>query len=343
MKKILLVASPYMGLYNDIQKGLEDLGFSVELILQKSFPNNPYCVLHKKPSVVRIRKFQEILLAYWKELLDSRSGEELFFDFLLVINGVSIHPYLFEKLKSVNKNIQIYNYIYDRIKGVYQIDHNFKYFDKIYTFDRENVEEYNLNLLPIYWVPVTGKLDEELDVFAFGGIDPIRIDVFKRIKRLVDSTNYNCFIKVYHPKVTNSLIYNIRRIGKYVLQGRKSPSFTELRSDLFTNEAMPTDVFRKYINSSNVIIDTNHPYQDGLTARFMWALGLGKKIITNNKNIVKYDFYSKEQMLIMDDSTTDDSILSFIDTESAISSNIRTSIDKCRIDNWLKTILGIIE
>ena len=106
MKKILLVASPYMGLYNDIQKGLEDLGFSVELILQKSFPNNPYCVLHKKPSVVRIRKFQEILLAYWKELLDSRSGEELFFDFLLVINGVSIHPYLFEKLKSVNKNIK---------------------------------------------------------------------------------------------------------------------------------------------------------------------------------------------------------------------------------------------
>ncbi len=335
------MASPYMGLHNDIQKGLEDLGFSVELILQKSFPNNPYHVLHKKPSIVRIRKFQEILLAYWKELLDGRSGEELFFDYLLVINGISIHPYLFEKLKRINKNIQIYNYIYDRIKGVYQIDHNFKYFDKIYTFDRENVEEYNLNLLPIYWVPVTGKLDEELDVFAFGGIDPIRIDVFKRIKRLVDSTNYNCFIKVYHPKVTNSLIYNIKRIGKYVLQGRKSPSVKELRSALFTSEAMPTDVFRKYINGSNVIIDTNHPYQDGLTARFMWALGLGKKIITNNKNIVKYDFYSKEQILILDDNTTNQEILDFIDSKITIPQNISVLVNQYRIDNWIRTILNL--
>lgn len=341
IKKVLLVASPYMGLYNDIQAGLTDLGFSVELIIQKSFPNNPYSILYRKPSVAQIGKFNEILLEYWKELLDYRNHEQLYFDYLFVINGISVHPYLFEKLKSNNNKLQIYNYIYDRIKGVYQIDHIFKYYDKIYTFDRENVREYKLNLLPIYWVPVADKAENELDIFAFGGIDPIRIDVFKRIKRVVDSTNLRCFIKVYHSEVTNSFAYTISRIGKYLLQGRKSPSLKELKSDLFTSEAMSTYAFRKYINSSSVIIDTNHPYQDGLTARFMWALGLGKKIITNNKNIVKYDFYSKEQVFILDDNTSDQDILNFIYCKVHIPQDILALANKYRIDNWLKTILNL--
>lgn len=342
VKRILLVASPYMGLYEDIQKGLEDLGFFVDLILEKSFPNNPNIVLHKKkPSASRINEFQGVLLDYWKGLLDCRSKEDLFFDYLLVINGKAIHPYLFEKLKKENKDIKTFNYIYDRIKGVYQIDHNFKYFDDIYTFDRNNVEEYNLKLLPIYWVPESGKLNEEIDVFAFGGPDQIRINVFRRIKEVVADTNLRCYIKVYHPAVTNKAVYSIRRISKYVLQGRKSPSLKELRSDLFTSESMPTDIFRKYINSAKVIIDSNHPYQDGLTARFMWSLGLGKKIITNNKNILKYDFYSKEQIFVIDDNTRDQELLDFITSKTDIPPRIKGLVDLYRIDNWLKTILGL--
>lgn len=341
-KKILLVASPYMGLHLDIKKGLEILGFYVEVILQKSFPNNPNIVLHnKKHSTARINEFQEILLNYWKGLLDHRSEEDLFFDYLLVINGNSIHPYLFEKLKEANRSIKAFNYIYDRIKGVYQIDHNFKYFDDIYTFDRNNVKDYNLKLLPIYWVPQNEKLDEEFDVFAFGGPDQIRIDLFRRIERITDSTDLRCFVKIYHPKVTNKIVYSIRRIGKYFLQGRKSPSLKDLQSDMFTSDAMPTDLFRKYINSSKVIIDSNHPYQDGLTARFMWSLGIGKKIITNNKNVLKYDFFSKEQILVINENTSDKELLDFITNQTNIPLKIKSYVDQYRIDNWLKTIIGL--
>ena len=342
LKRVLLVASSYMGLYKDVQKGLEDLGFFVDFILEKSFQNNPNVVLHKKkPSAARINEFQEVLLDYWKGLLDHRSDEDLFFDYLLVINGKAIHPYLFEKLKKANKEIKTYNYIYDRIKGVYQIDHNFKYFDDIYTFDRNNVEEYNLKLLPIYWVPANGKLDENIDVFAFGGPDQIRINVFRRIKNVVAGTNLRCFIKVYHPKVTNKMVYSIRRIGKYILQHRESPSLKDLESDLFTSESMPTEMYRKYMNSANIIIDTNHPYQDGLTARFMWALGLGKKIITNNANSLKYDFYSQEQILVMDNNTSDRELLDFINSNTDIPSWVNNRVVQYRIDNWLKTILGL--
>ena len=125
-KRVLLVSTPYMGIYQDIINGLEGLGFEVEFISQKAFPNNPNVVLHRKVTKKRKDDFQNTLKDYWKEQLDHRDKKDLYFDYLLVINGLTIHPYLFDKLRSVNKHIITANYIYDRIKGVYQIDHNFK-------------------------------------------------------------------------------------------------------------------------------------------------------------------------------------------------------------------------
>ena len=330
-----------MGLHNDIKMGLEDLGFFVELIIEKTFLNNPYKVLHRKPSAKRVKQFDKILQDYWKEVLDNLPEEDLYFDYLLVINGLTVHPYLFDKLKNNNNRIEAYNYIYDRIKGVYQIDHNFKYYDGIYTFDRKNVEDYNLKLLPIYWVPEKEKLDEHYDVFAFGASDQIRFDVFKRIKKISDKAQLHSFIKLYHQKVDNKPLYVIKSIAKLIIQKRKSPTFKDLRSVFYTSESMSTEVFRKYINSSSVTIDTNHPYQDGLTARFMWALGNGSKIITNNSYVSKYDFYSKEQILILDNHTTDEEILAFIVSHSVIPQSIIDQVNCYRIDNWLKTILGL--
>lgn len=330
-----------MGLYSDIQRGLEDLGFNVELIIQKSFPNNPYSILHKKISESRIIKFQKILLDYWHGILDGRSNESLYFDYLLVINGLSIHQYLFTRLKEINKGIKIYNYIYDRIKGVYQIDGLFHYYDDIYTFDRGNVEDYNLKLLPIFWVPISERMTRTYDVFAFGGTDSTRAQIFKRIKSISEREHLYSFIKIYHAEVSNSFLYTIRRILKFVLQGRHSPSLKELKSDLYTSESMTTDLFRTYIKSSTVTVDTNHSYQDGLTARFMWALGAGSKIITNNQNVKDYPFYTKEQILILDDTITDHDIVSFIHSKNVIPSSVSKIVKQYRIDYWLKTVLNV--
>lgn len=343
MKKVLLVAPPYMGLFGDIKKGLEDIGFYVELIIQKNFPNNPYRVIHRKSSAIQINEFEKTLLYYWKGLLDDRTEEDLYFDYLLVINGLTVHSYLFNKLKSNNNRIESYCYIYDRIKGVYQIDHNFKFYDGIYTFDRKNVEDYNLKLLPIYWVPEKDKLDVHFDIFAFGAADQIRLNIFKRIKKISDEAQLHSFIKLYHQKVDNKPLYVIKSLAKLIFQKRKSPTLKDLRSDFYTSESMSTEVFRKYINSSSVTVDTNHPYQDGLTARFMWALGNGSKIITNNSNVSKYDFYSKEQILILDNHTTDEEILAFIVSHSVIPQSIIDQVNCYRIDNWLKTILGLYD
>lgn len=339
MKRLLLIATPYMGIYKDIMRGLNNIGIDVEFISQKNYPNNPYFVLNKKWSSKQIEQFQMVLLKYWKDVLDKQSDENLFFDYLFVINGLTLHPYLFEKLRKINKRIKAYNYIFDRVNGVYQIDHNFSYFDNIYTFDQINVRDYGLKLLPIFWVPVVEKRQKELDVFAFGGDDCVRAEIFRRIKRIADKANCHSFIKLYYPKDNNNIMYIIKRFAKYLIQRRTTPSLKDFSSGFYTNKTMSTDMFRTYINSSKVIVDTNHPYQDGLTARFMWALGAGKKIITTNLHAKDYKFYTKEQILILDNSVSDEDIVCFIKDNRKSPDHIKTEIDKYRIDNWLKTIL----
>ncbi|MGX8940169.1 hypothetical protein ACWWJF_05820 [Symbiopectobacterium sp. Eva_TO] len=50
---------------------------------------------------------------------------------------------------------------------------------------------------------------------------------------------------------------------------------------------------------SDVVIEINHPGQDGLTLRTIEALAFNKKIITNNIKIMQYDFYTDDRFFIL--------------------------------------------
>ena len=106
---------------------------------------------------------------------------------------------------------------------------------------------------------------------------------------------------------------------------------------MFSNKPLPPDVFKDYILNSKVVVDTNHPFQDGLTARFMWALGAEKKIITTNASVRNYDFYTKDQFFVVEDNWQD--LPAFLSSSFTMTGSIREIVAKYRIDNWLNTIL----
>ena len=55
----------------------------------------------------------------------------------------------------------------------------------------------------------------------------------------------------------------------------------------------------KIYNESKVLLDLVRENQDGLSFRIFEAMALKKKIITNNKTIVDYDFYNPNNILIL--------------------------------------------
>ena len=115
--------------------------------------------------------------------------------------------------------------------------------------------------------------------------------------------------------------------------------FTDVFNGLVTNKSLLPTEFRGYIYESEVIIDTHVEYQDGLTARFMWAVGAEKKIITTNKIVKEYVFYSPEQFFILGEDSFD-RLAGFVSTKFLMSEKNRKEVLKYRIDNWLETIIN---
>lgn len=57
----------------------------------------------------------------------------------------------------------------------------------------------------------------------------------------------------------------------------------------------------KYVNKAKCILDICRPDHKGLSFRFFESLSLNKKIITNNKDVINYDFYNPNNILIIED------------------------------------------
>ena len=55
-----------------------------------------------------------------------------------------------------------------------------------------------------------------------------------------------------------------------------------------------------YLCRAKTTLDVPYSPQQGLTTRSFEALGCKTKIITTNKNIVKYDFYNEANICIVD-------------------------------------------
>lgn len=343
MKKLLFIAPAYMNLYKDIIAELTNKGYSVDFIAEKSYKDDPLNIRgYRKHSrlLVNAEKFEKKISAIWKNTLNSNEYNKAY-DVLFVLDGQSLHPCIFDILKSRNPQLKAVNYLFDTTIGIYQFEKNFKYFDSVFSFDKSDVEKYNLNFLPIYWPQEDAKPHEHYNVFGFGAINVPRYELFKGIKKICDECKYSYFLKLF-------VFFNVRNEKLYELQHRflrlfgKSKGYIPveaINSSFATKETIDPAEFRQYILNSDVVIDSSAPHQDGLTARFMWALGAEKKIITTNNTVDKYPFYTKDQIFIYNDSGANNSLADFITSNYKMSEDIREIVADYRLDNWLDRIL----
>lgn len=338
-KRVLLIGPTYMDLYKDIIEGLRKLEYDVNFAPELSSKKDPYNV--RRLWLNFSFGYEKVKERYWRNLLNQKEYSNDY-DILFVINGQGLHSYLFKALKDRNPNIKCYNFLFDTIKGVYKFNLFFQYFDFVYSFDRSESKEYGLIWLPIYWVPLNNSVNESYDIFGFGSYIPSRFNLYKELYDFSVRNSLRSFIKLYCVIRRERLYSFVYKIGRAL--GYKFPiSLDDYHSPFIVKESVPPAEYRKLLNESRIIIDTHPEHQDGMTARFMWAIGVGKKVITTNSSIVKYNFYSKNLIYVLKDSFNHEEekkLLAFIQDETDLDEGVLKELEKFRIDNWLKTILG---
>ena len=238
------------------------------------------------------------------------------YDYILIIRPDIFFDSQLLEFKKMTPNLIAY--YHDSINNIPRKRDIIKYFDKVYSYEKKDVTENNLNFITnfIYLnkrIPKVSDFDQE--TFTIMSND-YRI---KTLKALADYLN------------------NKGISSKFLIHTHKKHNEYDKLLTYIYSRKNNTQVL-EYLRKSRIIIDI-HKFgiQEGLTFRVFESLYLNKKLITTNSDIKNYDFYNPSNIRII---YPDESITIPDDFFTTPYEKIPDDIyEKYLFSNWIKEIL----
>ena len=204
---------------------------------------------------------------------------------------------------------------WDSLEKIQAQKERIQFFDKCFSFDIEDCVKYNLAKNNNFYF-VTETIEKpEFDVFFFGTVDN-RIVKLEKILNKLSEIGLNVSAKLYDP--TNKKISEPNSKIKYL------------------DKIIPFKDSHIFNQNTKVILDLKHDNQTGLSFRPFEALGMKKKLITDNKQIKNYDFYNPNNICIIDENHLNIPDSFFNTPYQELPENIYS---KYNLENWIQHIL----
>lgn len=256
---------------------------------------------------LRSKKIWVDYLLKKQRLINSKLDIVIVFDAPLWIDNIA---YIRERFSNAKIIFWFWNIIKDKTK-INQIKRNC---NSVFIFDENEAKKYQMKYHPqFHWITKTSDDKIKNDIFFVG----------RNKGRLFLLENF------YDKCMQEEL-----EVKYHVVKDRKN-DFSEV-FDLKSQSMVYEEVIKE-VKQSKCILDINQDGQAGLTLRALEALFLKKKLITNNKDIVNYDFYRANNIQFLNENNIS------IDKEfiNGKFSNIDNEIiEKYTVDHWLDTLMG---
>lgn len=284
-KKILFFSVRFFNLENEIITKLESYGAKVTYFDER--PNNS----NLTKAIIRVKKslYQIKINSYYQDILNQIKNEK--FDFLFVNKGEVMPEFFLQKFNELQPNCIKLFYCWDSFDNNPHAVSNLKYFDRKSTFDPIDAKKYAINFRPLFFLDDYKNLEkgkETIDLLFLGTAHSDRYVISNQIKDWCTENNLVSFCFYY---MQGKFVYHYKRYFDKTFKqfDYKKLSFKSLNK----NEILD------YYEKSKVILDINHPNQRGLTLRTFEALGAHKKLITTNKEILKFPFYNENNICVI--------------------------------------------
>jgi len=235
-------------------------------------------------------------------------------DKILMIKADHLLPQKIAEIK--NYTHEFIAYFSDSIRKCPKIKKIHHHFDKVYSFERDDASNYGFNFITnyIYSEQEENSTKKEFSVFNISAFDK-RIKIIEKIALKLDELTLN---------------YKIISVGNNTY--KSSSDIT------FTNDRMKLNIVETYVKKSTALLDVNTAGQQGLTFRVFESLGNKKKLITTNTDIVNYDFYNKNNILVINK----DNIKIPVDFFETPYQEIPVlTYNKYCLTHWVKTVFDI--
>ncbi|HCQ91142.1 MAG TPA: hypothetical protein DIU45_17320 [Clostridium sp.] len=168
------------------------------------------------------------------------------------------------------------------------------FFDKVFSFDKEDVEAINgIEFLPLFYteryekIAERSTLNSKYDFSFIGTAHPKKYKFIKDMSYKLKDTYPRQFIYFFFP---SRLVYFYRKF--------KNPELKKAKYSEFHFTSLSGSELDQVIVDSSCILDSAQDGQIGLTIRVLEALGAKKKLITTNCDVVNYDFYCEENIYV---------------------------------------------
>lgn len=326
-KKVLFICPRFFGYEQEIELELRRLGADVDFFDERPFTSSVAKIFNRLNFKMFITKQ---IKEYYLDIL--QYAKNVRYDYLFVIAPETMGADFLIDFKSNNDKVKSILYLWDSIANKKNALNLIPYFDKVVTFDKnDSIIDNKITFLPLFYIEAYGSYHRDIsklsyDLAFIGTAHSGRYGLVKRIIENVRNENVNNFSFFFSP---SKLLFLLKKL------------FTKELSGISINDiSFKPMAFKDVINilgDSRIVIDIEHPKQNGLTMRTIEMLGMQKKLITTNKNVVGYDFYNPSNILVVDrgDLSID---TSFIHSEyQPVDATIR---EKYSLSAWLLNLLS---
>lgn len=289
-KKILFIAAGTYAAASGLKCKMESLGAKVDFINDK--PNEG--VVCKTLGRLHIKEYIPVLEKYYKKQLDQFKSNE--YDKIFIIKGEYTPIMSLVYIKRLFPKSEMILYMWDSIKNNRGIEKKWQYFDRTITFDRIDYLNHKkeLEFWPLFYyedhIPEIDVLNNYKYDLAFVGTGHgDRFKIAKQAEEYCHKRNLKFYSYLFLP---HKLVYWYNKIF--------NRDFKSAKVEDFHYSMMSFEQMYGIYNSSRCVIDVESRTQCGLTMRTIEMIGLHKKLITTNKDIVHYDFYNENNILVVD-------------------------------------------
>ena len=203
-------------------------------------------------------------------------------------------------IKKKNKNIKIYFFFWNPITEDKEKILKDRNIDEFYSYNILDCKKYNLKYnTQFYTKNIFLKEQEKKDDILFLGSDKGRKKIIDTLKAKFEKKNLNC----------NFLIIN------------KEKDFVSYSKYL------------SMISSCRALLDIVNKNTSGLTLRVLESIFFSKKLISNNKDLINYDFYDSSRIFILDYDNLDELDIFLKKDYKKVEEEI---LDNYDFESWLK-------
>lgn len=238
-------------------------------------------------------------------------------DYALLIRPDQYSHLVLDKIRS--KAVHMVGYQWDGLSRFPNVLNCMEFFDRFFVFDPKDMTDENL-------LPLTNFYTNSFRISYDPSMesDACYIGTYMR-DRIGQVEEIICTLRDYGLNVRTHL-YCGRKKGKVISSGLP---LEERRLSYAENLVVSAH--------SKIIIDVHHGGHQGLSFRVFEALGFGRKLITTNQEIKRYDFYHPNNILVWGNHTEEE-LRSFL--AASVVAPLPHIREKYSFSNWISYVLG---